>query len=95
MLDSFEVITSSGVVLWSRTYTSVSPHVVDSLIKDVFIEEKKVLPTSSDGIDALPEYRKDPYSVKWSIAKDLQIIFVVSLVARVDSQTFLTGVNDN
>ena len=42
MLDTFEIVTTSGVVLWSRTYVPVGANVINSLIRDVFIEERTV-----------------------------------------------------
>ncbi|KAG5297022.1 signal sequence receptor alpha subunit [Histoplasma ohiense] len=74
MLDSFEIITSSGVVLWSRSYAPVGVHVINSLINDVFIEEKFQQEAGS-GIVA-PRYRKEKYTLKWKRAKDLGLIFV-------------------
>lgn len=80
MLDSFEILTTSGVVLWSRSYAPVSASVVNGLIKDVFIEEK-VLPGASvtDDTSAArnPAYKKDQYTLKWTSVKDLGLIFVV------------------
>ncbi|KAA6414112.1 MAG: P-loop containing nucleoside triphosphate hydrolase [Lasallia pustulata] len=79
MLDSFEILTTSGVVLWSRSYAPVSASVVNGLIKDVFIEEK-VLPGASvtDDTSAArnPAYKKDQYTLKWTSVKDLGLIFV-------------------
>lgn len=80
MLDSFEILTTSGVVLWSRSYAPVSASVINGLIKDVFIEEK-VLPSANVGDDTSaarnPAYKKDQYSLKWTSVKDLGLIFVV------------------
>ena len=76
MLDSFEIITTSGVVLWSRSIAPVSSHIINSLINDVFIEEKVHLHDSgADGVS--PRYRKEKYTLKWKIVKDLGLIFVV------------------
>lgn len=74
MLDTFEIVTTSGVVLWSRTYVPVGAHVINSLIRDVFIEERTLPPADDTG--AKPTYRKDGYTVKWTQAKDLGLIFV-------------------
>ncbi|GAM39893.1 signal recognition particle receptor [Talaromyces pinophilus] len=71
MLDAFEIVTSSGVVLWSRSYAPVGSHIVNSLISEVFIEEK-VVPT--DG--ASTAFKKEKYTLKWRRAKDLGLIFV-------------------
>lgn len=80
MLDSFEILTTSGVVLWSRSYAPVSASVVNGLIKDVFIEEK-VLPGASVADDASaarnPSYKREQYTLKWTSVKDLGLIFVV------------------
>ena len=80
MLDSFEIITTSGVVLWSRANALVGANIVNSLINDVFIEEK-VRPTSSQPEDTptarKPIYKFEKYTLKWTLAKDLGLIFVV------------------
>ncbi|OAL49863.1 P-loop containing nucleoside triphosphate hydrolase protein [Pyrenochaeta sp. DS3sAY3a] len=75
MLDTFEILTTSGVVLWSRTYVPVSANVINSLIRDVFIEER-IQPQSEDA-GSKPTYRKDGYTLKWTAAKDLGLIFAV------------------
>lgn len=74
MLDTFEIVTASGVVLWSRTYVPVGANVINSLIRDVFIEER-TLPQAEDS-GSKPTYRKEGYTVKWTQAKDLGLIFV-------------------
>ncbi|OKL63141.1 hypothetical protein UA08_01356 [Talaromyces atroroseus] len=71
MLDAFEIITTSGVVLWSRSYAPVGSHIVNSLISEVFIEEK-VVPT--DGVSTA--FKKEKYTLKWRRAKDLGLMFV-------------------
>ncbi|MCJ1295108.1 hypothetical protein MMC34_006669 [Xylographa carneopallida] len=79
MLDSFEILTTSGVVLWSRSYDLVAPSIINGLIRDVFIEER-VLPGASAADDASaarnPLYKKDKYTLKWTSVKDLGLIFV-------------------
>jgi signal recognition particle receptor subunit alpha len=77
MLDTFEILTTSGVVLWSRTYVPVGANVINSLIRDVFIEER-VQPHSEDA-GSKPTYKKEGYTLKWTAAKDLGLIFVVCL----------------
>ncbi|KAH7359952.1 signal recognition particle, alpha subunit, N-terminal-domain-containing protein [Pyrenochaeta sp. MPI-SDFR-AT-0127] len=74
MLDTFEVLTTSGVVLWSRTYAPVGANIINSLIRDVFIEER-IQPQSEDA-GSKPTYRKEGYTLKWTAAKDLGLIFV-------------------
>lgn len=70
MLDAFEILTTSGVVLWSKTYAPIGAGTINSLIKDVFIEDR------ASGRD----YKKDKYTLKWTIAKDFGLIFVVCYV---------------
>lgn len=81
MLDTFEILTTSGVVLWSKTYSSISPAIINSLITNVFIEEK-TLPGAgiADDVSAAnnPPYKYDQHTVKWTTVKELGIIFVVS-----------------
>lgn len=75
MLDTFEIVTTSGVVLWSHTYVPVGANIINSLIREVFIEER-IQPQSEDA-GQKPTYRKEGYTLKWTTAKDLGLIFVV------------------
>ena len=80
MLDTFEILTTSGVVLWSKSFAPVGKHVINSLITDVFIEEK-ITPRANVDSDLsaakIPAYKKDQYTLKWTTVKDLGLIFVV------------------
>jgi signal recognition particle receptor subunit alpha len=76
MLEAFEVLTTSGVVLWSKSYAPVGAHVVNSLINDVFIEEK-VRAQNQATSSAAPIYKKEKYTLKWKRVKDFNLIFVV------------------
>lgn len=80
MLDGFEILTTSGVVLWSKSYAPVSSSIINGFIKDVFIEEK-VLPGASVADDTSaaqnPSYTRDHFTLKWASVKDLGLIFVV------------------
>lgn len=81
MLDTFEILTTSGVVLWSRTYTAISPTVINSLITNVFIEERTLRGAGiADDISAArnPPYKHDQHTLKWTTVKELGLIFVVS-----------------
>lgn len=81
MLDTFEILTTSGVVLWSKSYATISPSVINSLITDVFIEER-TLPGGGRGEDISaannPPYKHDQHTLKWTTVKELGLIFVVS-----------------
>lgn len=82
MLDTFEIVTTSGVVLWSRSYTPTSPAIINGLIKNVFIEERTRAggAGASDDISAAnnPPYKHDQHTLKWTTVKELNLIFVVS-----------------
>ncbi|KAL8855833.1 MAG: hypothetical protein Q9178_007548 [Gyalolechia marmorata] len=79
MLDGFEILTTSGVVLWSKSYAPISSSLINGFIKDVFIEEK-VLPgaTTADDTSASrhPSYTREKYTLRWASVKDLGLIFV-------------------
>ena len=79
MLDSFEILTTSGVVLWSKSYVHVNGTLINNFIRDVFIEEKVLpVPAASDASAAQnPSYRREKYTVRWTSVKDLGLIFVV------------------
>lgn len=80
MLDTFEILTTSGVVVWSKQFSPVSPAVINSLITNVFIEER-TLPGAgvADDVSAAknPPYRHDQHTLKWTTCKELGLIFVV------------------
>ncbi|KAG4033809.1 hypothetical protein MFRU_004g03120 [Monilinia fructicola] len=80
MLDTFEILTTSGVVLWSKQFSPVSPAVINSLITNVFIEER-TLPGAgvADDVSAArnPPFKHDQHTLKWTTCKELGLIFVV------------------
>ena len=78
MLEAFEILTTSGVVLWSKAYAPVGAHVINSLINDVFIEEK-VVPQNETAGGVSPAYKKEKYTLKWKRVKEFDLIFVVCL----------------
>lgn len=78
MLEAFEILTTSGVVLWSKSYAPVGAHVINSLINDVFIEEK-VVPQNVSANGVSPIYKKEKYTLKWKRVKEFNLIFVVRL----------------
>ncbi|KAJ5166330.1 Signal recognition particle receptor subunit alpha [Penicillium canariense] len=75
MLEAFEILTTSGVVLWSKSYAPVGAHIINSLINDVFIEEK-VVPQSASANGILPAFKKEKYTLKWKRVKEFNLIFV-------------------
>ncbi|XEV03787.1 hypothetical protein FSHL1_009074 [Fusarium sambucinum] len=78
MLDSFEILTTSGVVVWSRTYTPINPSIINNFIADTFIEEKSGAIALSDSRSASTNapYKSDQHTLKWTLVKELGIIFV-------------------
>lgn len=77
MLDDFSILTTSGIVLWRKSYAPVSPNIINSLINDVFIEERQ-----KTDVDGYPTYKKEKYTLKWTVAKDVGLIFVVRILSR-------------
>ena len=82
MLEAFEILTTSGVVLWSKSYAPVGSHVINSLINDVFIEEK-VVPQNGPVGGASPVFKKEKYTLKWKRIKEFNLIFVVRSACRI------------
>ncbi|KAI0838214.1 SRP54-domain-containing protein [Hypoxylon sp. FL0890] len=78
MLDTFEILTTSGVVLWSRTYAPINPSVINNFIADVFIEEKGAAAGAKDTQSTAnnPPYKADQHTLKWTFSKELGVIFV-------------------
>lgn len=77
MLEAFEILSTSGVVLWSKSYAPVGAHVVNGLINDVFIEEKVLSQTPAAANGPSPVFKKEKYTLKWKKVKDFNLIFVV------------------
>jgi hypothetical protein len=75
MLDDFSIVTTSGIVLWRRSYAPVSSNLVNSLINDVFVEERQKSAAPETALN--PPYKKDKYTLKWTAAKDVGLVFVV------------------
>lgn len=67
MLEAFEIFSTSGVVLWSREgLNSPAASAVNTLINDVFIEEKS----------RSTSFQYEKYTLKWTMVKELGVIFV-------------------
>ncbi|ORX86295.1 SRP54-domain-containing protein [Anaeromyces robustus] len=67
MIDLFTILTKGGIVLWSKSFTKVSNNPIDSLIKDVLINER------GDS----NSYIKNEYELKWKFSNETNLIFVV------------------
>jgi hypothetical protein len=84
MLDAFEIITTSGVVLWSRSYVDIGHSLINDFLRHVFIEERTKLVGS-------PTYKQDGRTLKWVTAKDLGLIFVVCVLTAFPSMLTSLG----
>lgn len=97
MLDGFEILTTSGVVLWSKSYAPLSSSLINGFIRDVFIEEK-VLPSATTADDTSasqhPSYEREKYTLRWASVKDLGLIFVVRMPTERD-RDFCTATDHN
>ncbi|KEZ42788.1 Uncharacterized protein SAPIO_CDS5198 [Scedosporium apiospermum] len=78
MLDTFTILTTSGVVLWSRSYAPISPSIINNFISDVFIEEKASVagPKDPQSATANSPYHSEQHTLKWAMVKELGVIFV-------------------
>lgn len=78
MLDTFEIVTTTGVVVWSRKWAPVKPSVIDSFITNVFIEEKGVSNSVKANNSAATNapYKTEQHTLRWTMVKELGIIFV-------------------
>lgn len=80
MLDTFEIVTTSGVVVWSRKWSAVNPSIINNFITDVFVEEKSSAALGLKENDTAannPPYKSDQHTLRWTFVKELGIIFVV------------------
>ncbi|KUI73514.1 hypothetical protein VM1G_08992 [Cytospora mali] len=78
MLDTFEIVTTTGVVVWSRKWAPVKPSVIDNFITNVFIEEKgasSFVKANNSAATNAP-YKTEQHTLRWTMVKELGIIFV-------------------
>lgn len=67
MIDFFCIFTTTGLVLWSKTFCEVVGQPVNKLIKNVLLAERTNERQFFDG----------QYVLKWSLNNDLGVVFVV------------------
>ena len=91
MLDTFEILTTSGVVVWSRTYSPINPSIINNFIADTFIEEKGGAAVVRENRSAAsnPPYKSDQHTLKWTLVKELGVIFVVGILESVPHRLML------
>ncbi|KAK9447384.1 SRP54-type protein [Limtongia smithiae] len=80
MIDYFSVFTTGGIVLWQQVYQPVSATMLDALVTDAFIEDRKkkakpAAPTDASAPSAA-SLTLDRYTIRWTTANDLGLIFV-------------------
>lgn len=74
MLDQFEVLTSAGVVLWSRSYSTTPAALLNAFIRDVLIEEN----VSAEALKETDKpYQRDGRTFRWTSVKELGLVFIV------------------
>jgi signal recognition particle receptor subunit alpha len=69
MLDHFSIFTKGGVVLWSYDFAAIQGRPVDALVREILIEERAGEHAFETGV----------YTVKWTLANELSLVFVVSI----------------
>ncbi|KAI5481411.1 signal recognition particle binding protein [Pseudohyphozyma bogoriensis] len=74
LLDHFSILTTGGLVLWSKSYTP-TPSPFDTLIREALIEERSSSTSSSSSIS---KWDRDGYSLLWTLANELELVFVVA-----------------
>lgn len=76
MLDGLSISHTSGLILWSKSYTALSSggsaQPLNSLVQEVLLSSSG---TAQDG--DTNRYDKDAQSLMWTLANDLGLIFVV------------------
>lgn len=76
MLDHFTILTTGGLVLWSKSFTP-SPSPFDALIREALIEERSSSSSSSSS-SSISKWDKDGFSLLWTLANELELVFVVA-----------------
>eukprot|EP00735_Rhodelphis_limneticus_P008841 TRINITY_DN2318_c0_g1::TRINITY_DN2318_c0_g1_i1::g.20819::m.20819 TRINITY_DN2318_c0_g1::TRINITY_DN2318_c0_g1_i1::g.20819 ORF type:complete len:638 (+),score=163.79,sp/Q9DBG7/SRPRA_MOUSE/42.55/3e-154,SRP54/PF00448.17/2.5e-55,SRP-alpha_N/PF04086.8/3.3e-50,AAA_22/PF13401.1/3.6e-07,ArgK/PF03308.11/5.2e-06,CbiA/PF01656.18/6.4e-06,SRP54_N/PF02881.14/4.9e+03,SRP54_N/PF02881.14/6.7e+03,SRP54_N/PF02881.14/2e-05,MobB/PF03205.9/0.0043,MobB/PF03205.9/30,AAA_30/PF13604.1/0.00015,AAA_33/PF13671.1/0.0069,AAA_29 len=66
MIDLFTIFSQGGVVLWSKSFNASADPPINDCVRTVLIEER----TSEKS------YSKNGFTLKWTLANDLQLIFV-------------------
>ncbi|KAL8277416.1 hypothetical protein RQP46_010138 [Phenoliferia psychrophenolica] len=81
VLDHFSILTQGGLVLWSKSFTP-SPSPFDSLIRSALIEERSSSSSSSSPssttTSTVSKWDHEGYSLLWTLANELELVFVVA-----------------
>ncbi|KAH6697549.1 SRP54-type protein [Plectosphaerella plurivora] len=78
MLDSFNIVTTGGEVLWSRTLTPVNQAIINNFITDVFIEEKSEYASARNGQSSAlnPPYKSGQHMLRYAFVKEFGVMFI-------------------
>eukprot|EP00123_Amoebidium_parasiticum_P013944 comp22239_c0_seq1/m.32804 comp22239_c0_seq1/g.32804 ORF comp22239_c0_seq1/g.32804 comp22239_c0_seq1/m.32804 type:complete len:623 (-) comp22239_c0_seq1:171-2039(-) len=81
MIDLFAVFTTGGIVLWTYTgpYATVpATGAVNALINEVLVEKR--------GVGGAREYTHGSFLMKWVLANEYELVFVVVIQKELQSQ---------
>lgn len=73
MLDTFEVITTGGVVLWSRKNVAIDESIIRAFLADTFANGIGI---GDQLTSAVTSYLANQHTLKWTFVKELGLIFV-------------------
>jgi len=80
MIDAFYIFTKGGLLLWSTQLVKVKGDPLDSLIREVLLEERL-----GETVASLQSY-----SLKWKLINELELFFV-AVYQRIVQITYLEG----
>lgn len=67
MIDQFCIFTTTGLILWSKTFCELSGKPVNKMIKEMILAER-----SNE-----KKFIEGPYMLQWTLNNDLGLVFVV------------------
>jgi signal recognition particle receptor subunit alpha len=67
MIECVAVLTRGGLVLWNHSTSDIKGNPINTLIHAVLLEDRT----------GAKSYNTDNYSIKWALANDMDLIFVV------------------
>jgi signal recognition particle receptor subunit alpha len=67
MFDIVCVFSTGGVILWLKAFSNISIEIINTLVKDVLIQEKT----------SLQLYRHGTCIIKWRLAPELGLVFAI------------------
>ncbi len=67
MIDYFCIFTTTGLILWSKSFCELTGNPVNKMVKEMILAERSNEKQFTDG----------PYMLKWTLSNDLGLVFVV------------------